>query len=242
MNRLIPILVCLLGVIPSLQSQCFCDNADNTCISLAVPFDCSNCVALCNFFALGAPVRSCPGLGSCLLPVKLTNFSVQLLEKSNQIQLQWSTASETNNQGFEVLRSIDGEAWQILNFIKGNGTSLIPQDYQFFDFPPISGTYYYRLKQIDHDEKVTYSDIQSIKYQLKVSSTNIFPNPVKDQIFIRTEYSTLTIYDRFGKALKFVNVQGQQMSIDLSDLNSGTYLVQFKGKNKKDLTRKILKL
>lgn len=85
------------------------------------------------------------------VPVELVAFRALL--KSGTVDLYWRTATELNNYGFEVQRSADKRAWDVLGFVEGNGNSFSPKEYRFVDAAPLRTTdkVYYRLKQIDRD-------------------------------------------------------------------------------------------
>lgn len=85
------------------------------------------------------------------VPVELVAFRALL--KSGTVDLYWRTATELNNYGFEVQRSADKRAWDVLGFVEGNGNSFSPKEYRFVDEAPLRTTdkVYYRLKQIDRD-------------------------------------------------------------------------------------------
>lgn len=85
------------------------------------------------------------------LPVELSFFNGTNQEKSNL--LTWQTVSETNNEGFEIERSNNGENWERIGFVRGNGNSTFINDYQFSDESLQGNAQYYRLKQIDLDRK-----------------------------------------------------------------------------------------
>jgi len=98
-----------------------------------------------------------------IIPVELTSFAASVNE--NDIQLNWITATETNNQGFEILRFTQSEknSWETIGFVPGFGTSTEPHSYSFIDENPSKGIYQYRLKQIDFDGKINYSEIVEVE-------------------------------------------------------------------------------
>ena len=91
------------------------------------------------------------------LPVQINNFNYS--KTNNIIYLQWQTATEVNNYGFEIERKYSGPAdvinnnWEKIGFVQGNGNSNSPKHYSFIDKNLLSGYYSYRLKQIDYDGK-----------------------------------------------------------------------------------------
>lgn len=111
-----------------------------------------------------------------LLPVELTFFDAKKME--NEVELNWQTASETNNYGFDIQRSADGKIWNSIGFVEGQGTTNRINNYQFIDAKPLSGTSFYRLQQFDYDGQHQYSDIQSIRFDTyQAAGVRLFPNP-----------------------------------------------------------------
>ena len=100
------------------------------------------------------------GSGNSALPVEFLYFDAKSL--GAQIELTWATATETNNDFFEIQRSTDGVMWEALERVKGFGTTLQQQDYIAYDNSPISGLAYYRLKQVDIDGTTDYSDVKQV--------------------------------------------------------------------------------
>ena len=79
-------------------------------------------------------------------PVEIVIFTA--ISGKNGINLEWQTATEINNQGFEIERNTNS-SWAKIGFIAGNGTSTIKHDYSFIDTNPVGDTIHYRLKQIE---------------------------------------------------------------------------------------------
>ncbi|MEK7253772.1 MAG: hypothetical protein AAB316_03445, partial [Bacteroidota bacterium] len=98
---------------------------------------------------------------SSLLPVELKSFSARLLDE--RIALEWVTASEQNNSGFEVQRSSDGVDFQRIGWLDGNGTTTEEHRYIYTDPVPKLGFNYYRLVQMDFDEQTSASPVQVVK-------------------------------------------------------------------------------
>ena len=110
------------------------------------------------------------------LPVTLSHFNV--FKNNKQVELNWQTSSELNNHGFEIERRSDNSFWETLQFVKGSGTTRLVQNYSFIDNKPLQGNNYYRLKQIDFDDKFEYSDIRSVRIDgLGQGLVEVFPNP-----------------------------------------------------------------
>lgn len=110
------------------------------------------------------------------LPIELINFKA-LIEKSNEVMLLWSTASEKDNRGFDVERSVDNIHWTSLGFVRGKGTTAFKQEYNFHDNQPLAGVNYYRLKQMDTDGKYQYTPMVVADVRGNSSEFDVFPNP-----------------------------------------------------------------
>ena len=102
--------------------------------------------------------------GTGTLAVKITGFTARKSDK--EVVLNWQTATEINNKGFQIQRSADGVHWNTIGFVNGNINSSIQQNYQFNDAAPLSGQSFYRLAQLDVDNNTTFSPIVSIKFLL----------------------------------------------------------------------------
>jgi len=170
-------------------------------------------------------------MDNALFPVELTNFQA-LASENQQIQLTWETASETENQGFEVERSREGKKWETLGFVKGVGTTVETQSYEWTDSKPYSQELnYYRLKQIDFDGTTEYSAIIVTEIKSDLDKITIAPNPANDFLNLQLEGiekdARIEIYNSSNQLVKSLTVQRNYSSIDLniSDLPSSIYWV-----------------
>lgn len=93
---------------------------------------------------------------SSLVPVELASFSASVTAAG--VELKWTTATETNNFGFSIERRNENSDFSEIGFVKGNGTSTVTNSYSFVDTRPLEGAVYYRLKQVDLDGSVSYSN------------------------------------------------------------------------------------
>lgn len=111
------------------------------------------------------------------LPVELISFTGKIIGK--KILLNWQTATEINNYGFEIERSSGNEIWEKIGFVNGNGNSNSPKDYSFMDNQPLEGVdIKYRLKQIDNDGQFEYSDIITLNFSITTFELyQNYPNP-----------------------------------------------------------------
>ncbi|RAU81474.1 T9SS type A sorting domain-containing protein [Pontibacter arcticus] len=115
------------------------------------------------------------------LPVELISFEGKA--SAAGIALEWSTASEKDNSHFEVERSADGQAFEQIGKVNGNGNSSVKRRYNFTDNNPASDLNYYRLKQVDFDGKSEYSKVITVTADVLASSElsiNLAPNPCEN--------------------------------------------------------------
>ena len=113
------------------------------------------------------------------LPVDLLRFEAGLVDE--QVELTWVTASELNNDFFEVQRSEDGTDWQIIGEVPGNGTINEEISYSFTDTRPLFGRSFYRLRQVDFDGQFEYSWVAGVDnpFTGEAMEVTVFPNPTE---------------------------------------------------------------
>lgn len=185
------------------------------------------------------------------VPVELASFSASVV--NGNIALNWVTASELNNKGFNVERQNSGN-WETLGFVPGFGTTTEAQTYSFIDESPISGINYYRLKQIDFDGSFEYSNTIEVDLNVPFHFTmeQNYPNPFNPATTINFELTqngpvTLKIYDILGNLVTTlvneVKPAGRHLiSFDASGFSSGVYFYTLSSKegtiNKKMLLLK----
>jgi hypothetical protein len=167
------------------------------------------------------------------LPVELTSFTVR--SNNNSIELNWKTATEVNNYGFEIERGEDNSNFEKIGFVEGNGNSNSPKEYLFVDNETLSGNYSYRLKQIDNDGVFDYSKVVSIDIGLlqTFELAQNYPNPFNPTTKITYSIPVdsrveLLIYGVTGELVKSLVNEEQTAGIytidfDASGLSSGTY-------------------
>lgn len=112
---------------------------------------------------------------SIVLPVELIEFKAKAIH--DQVNLNWTTASEANNSGFEIQQSSNGKDWEKINFVEGQGTTTETNEYRYKDLNPFSGINYYRLRQIDFDGAFEYSKVISVDLHNSEKNIRVFPNP-----------------------------------------------------------------
>jgi hypothetical protein len=170
-----------------------------------------------------------------MLPVELTSFTLQSCRSG--VALHWTTATETNNAGFEVQRRASASAWLRVGYVGGSGSSNISHAYSFVDSEATAGTYAYRLKQIDRDGGYVYS----YEVHAAVAATpdecvlaQNFPNPFNPSTTIHFAVATeqkarVTVVNVLGQEVRtmFDGVAQTDKSYDIifdaTGLSSGTY-------------------
>lgn len=182
------------------------------------------------------------------VPVGLTTFEGK--NYTNQNLLMWTTASESNNMGFDIEASQDGIRFDKIGFVKGNGTTNDEKRYSFTDEKVASGLTYYRLRQVDFDDEFEYSKVISVlRKSDRLIAISVSPNPAKDvlNIVIETKNDNdleINLLDILGKIVKQEKSTIQQglnnKSLDLQDLPGGIYFLQIQQGTERVL-RKVLK-
>jgi hypothetical protein len=127
---------------------------------------------------------------AAVLPVSLLDFTLK--KDGKKVRLDWSTASEQNNDRFEIEKSNDGRAWSTIATIKANGTSNEIHHYNAYDEAPFNGVNYYRLKQFDLDGHSKVSAIKSLKFVTQLNLVTISPNPSRGVINFKLENISAT--------------------------------------------------
>jgi hypothetical protein len=182
------------------------------------------------------------------LPVELTSF-IALAEK-NRVELNWSTATEVNNYGFDIERCVAQignlcNNWEKIGFVQGHGNSNSPKDYSFVDANPPAGKVLYKLKQIDFDGTFEYSKAVEVNVETpqEFRLAQNYPNPFNPSTVINYQLPkdgnvTLKVYDMLGREVAtLVNeyqkpgIYNYKFSIDNYQLPSGIYIYQLKAGN-----------
>ena len=162
------------------------------------------------------------------LPVELLDFTGKKIDRS--VKLSWSTASEIRNDRFVVEKTTDGKSWKEIGTIKGASYSNQVLDYDMFDFSPVAGWQYYRLKQVDLNGRSTYSKRVAVNFAPDAGNVDIYPNPVAGELHVRvpgSEEMVVNIYNSMGKVVyTAVNSNSTYLPIDFSAYEEGMYLLE----------------
>ena len=148
-----------------------------------------------------------------VLPVSLVSF--QATAADNNIQLVWRTSQENNNRGFQVERSLDGINFKQIGWVNGNGTTSLTSTYNFTDnFVQSNITYYYRILQVDIDNRQVYSQVRNARLKATAGiRIAVNPNPAKD-------FVNLLISGSSNRAsIELLNAAGQKL-LQRTDVNT----------------------
>lgn len=169
------------------------------------------------------------------LPVELLSFRAST--ENNKVFLSWETAFEYDNKGFEIEWSLDNQLWEKIGFVVGMKESFIPRNYQFTHHAPVKGNNFYRLKQIDFDGNYDFSNIQIARMEDDLSKNDfeVIPNPVSGNSFMlkisennQAENIEISLYNYAGQLVRQAELNDLQNEINVSDIESGMYLVHLK--------------
>ncbi|GJQ62872.1 MAG: hypothetical protein SCALA702_19250 [Melioribacteraceae bacterium] len=185
------------------------------------------------------------------VPVELTSFSASV--SGSSVELSWTTATELNNKGFEIEKNFAGE-WTTIAFVDGNGTTNEINSYNFIDkVDNYEGSIEYRLKQIDFDGTVSFSESISVEVTSIPSEFNLtqnYPNP-----FNPTTNITFAIPENGNVKLSVYNMLGEEIAVlingyreagnyevtfNASALNSGIYLYKIEAGNFVNIKKMML--
>lgn len=176
---------------------------------------------------------------SSALPIALVSFSAK--SQGQNAILNWTTASELNNDRFEIESSLNNESFTKIGEVQGAGSSSEINDYSFVDRireNRASGRYY-RLKQIDYDGAYEYSTVVYVSFDDIVEEINVYPNPSADWLQIDTkDEAEMLIYNLEGKVVKRQALEAGYNSINIAELESGNYLIIVGDSN----IKKVIKL
>ena len=175
------------------------------------------------------------------VPVEMSTFTANV--NGNSVSLNWATATETNNSGFEIYRSVNNNLTKI-GFIKGKGTSTQINNYSYTDANLHTGRYSYQLRQIDFDGSYKVYNLSNeviIGTPVNYSISQNYPNPFNPSTLIKytlpqSSFVTLKVYNILGKEVASLvneNKEAGNYTINFSakNLSSGVYFYTIKAGN-----------
>jgi hypothetical protein len=166
------------------------------------------------------------------LPVELLYFYGE--KEGENVLLSWETATELNNDYFDVEYSLDGINFEKIGQVQGAGTTIENQSYEFLHNPRRDiavQRFYYRLKQVDFDRKQEYTDIIQITFDIEQSVIiNVYPNPATDFINIKINETQIgemvQIIDIQGRILAEFRLEGLSSQYQVSNFPVGAYFIK----------------
>jgi hypothetical protein len=185
------------------------------------------------------------------LPVELTSFTANV-NNEGSVVLKWSTATEINNLMFEIERRSNEEQYSAIGYVEGYGTTTEPQEYSYIDNTVGTGTYYYRLKQIDFSGQYEYSDEIEIEVNgpLTFGLQQNYPNPFNPSTQIKYSvpengFVNLSVHNLVGEEVRVlvsetVDAGFYEVTFNAANLPSGTYFYRLQTSNTVQLKKMIL--
>ncbi|MBE2279872.1 MAG: T9SS type A sorting domain-containing protein [Ignavibacteriaceae bacterium] len=187
---------------------------------------------------------------STVIPVELSSFKATAVNGS--VNLAWTTATETNNSGFEIERQLGNGQWSNVAFVAGKGTTTEKTDYTYTDAPGVSGFYNYRLKQVDFDGSFEYSNTVSVN--LRVPSNYVlsqnYPNPFNPSTKIEfsipvTANVKISVYNALGEYVQTLmnsalEAGSHSVIFDATNLPGGVYLYSIESGDYKETKKMTL--
>ena len=166
-----------------------------------------------------------------ILPVSISLWKATNLD--NSVLLEWSTASEENNDYFTIERSFNGVSWIAIGKVNGAGTTTVENFYSFEDKKPISGISYYRLKQTDYNGEYSYSSVKCINRPKKANdSFVVYTNHEANAFIVEGEVIAacpIEVYSTTGARVynvSFNTISVNKVLINVKDLPAGSYFVK----------------
>jgi hypothetical protein len=168
------------------------------------------------------------------IPVELVSFTANAVR--DEVELNWRTATETNNQGFQIERMAEGGSFEEVGYVAGFGTTTEPKLYSFIDSKLQSGNYVYRLKQIDFDGRYEYSNEVSVEVELPLefALNQNYPNPFNPSTTIsytlpEDGFVKLAVYNLLGQEVatvvnSFQKADRYEVVFNANELSSGVYV------------------
>ncbi|MDQ3047317.1 MAG: T9SS type A sorting domain-containing protein [Bacteroidota bacterium] len=190
------------------------------------------------YFTFGAPNTVNP------LPIELLSFNAYKAPEGHL--LNWKTATETNNDFFEIERSFDGVEFSQIGLMDGFGNSTSIVTYEFPDRYPLDGINYYRLKQVDFNGDYSYSEVIALDNSSEEDAlVSVYPNPSTDgqiQIHLTKGISSLAIYNVLGEELYSVVCNSQEnKNLSFEALSSGVYFITAVSDSGKIISSKFIR-
>lgn len=174
------------------------------------------------------------------LPVELISFKA--MNREDEVLLKWATASEINNERFDIEHRTNNTPFEKIGEVEGNATTLRVSNYDFKHKKPTFGINYYRLKQVDFDERFQYTNVASVTVQNKETRiSEFYPNPSTNGV-VSLNYTSIektnlavSVYSANGEILMMkkneISNGENRLNFDFSSLSRGVYFVRLSNSN-----------
>ncbi len=204
------------------QTECIVGGAD-----IVISFTVNRRDETLNFSWTSGPTD--PGAGCFLVaaPIELASFTAEKADR--QVELNWSTISEVDNDYFDVQFSSDGINYKSIGLVEGAGTSTQKEEYSFIHDAPAKGINYYRLNQVDYSKASTYSEVATVEFR-DAGTLAINPTLIENYAVVNIEKDSgekeILVHNLAGTLVASVSTrESGSYELDLSHLASGTYIV-----------------
>jgi hypothetical protein len=167
------------------------------------------------------------------LPIELTTFKASC--DGNEVRVNWTTATEVNNDYFTVQRSTDLVTFDNIAVVEGAGNSNTARNYDAVDYSPVDGIAYYRLVQTDYNGQTeTFNPVAVTCSSKPIDAVTVYPNPAQNELHVNINLSgddqgTLVVYNHLGQQTfaRAINAgKGfNNYTLDVSGFAAGQYFV-----------------
>lgn len=178
------------------------------------------------------------------LPIELVTFDAKRGEYNRTVDVEWTTASEINNDYFIIEKRTDSEDWAVIGNVDGAGNSTSTLNYQLVDQNPVLGNNYYRLKQVDFDGSIFTSEIRVVNFD-DFETTLIYPNPASNSLFIgknNIDHAHIEIINELGQVVNVETISSGSnlIELDVSSIVRGVYFVRITGSESVEVQKVLI--
>jgi len=160
------------------------------------------------------------------LPIELIDFTAK--NQDTDVLISWSTATEIENDYFNVYHSLDGINWEIIDQQNGAGNSHETIEYSTVHKDPIIGIHYYQLQQVDFNGEYSFSDVEVAEIGFN-SDVIVYPIPAEERLFIEPndilDERSIRVFNEQGQSVSNWRYEGGVLNID--KLAPGVYFISF---------------
>ena len=175
------------------------------------------------------------------LPVDLISFTAK--PQANDVALNWATASEQDNDHFEILHSTDGNSFSVIGSVKGSGTSNAIHQYGFIHENPGQGKHYYQLRQVDQSGIFKLSSIEAVDLENGVQPSLLFPNPFDERLTLLTDGSwtnaEVKIYNVLGEVFYQNKLTIGSLELSTENYPSGIYFIHIQSDTRSEILKVV---